>query len=566
MTSCLRAAALCILLTSLLAAANPVAAQSSPPELILYNGKIFTSNAEHPYVQALAIHEERILATGDSAKMLALRGPATKTIDLGGRTVIPGINDAHVHLDIEPANEVNLAVEGQNPTREQMLAAITAAVKKAAPGSLLTGEIGPAVYFDPQTTLAALDSAAPKNAVMLVMLTGHAAFLNTAALRQFGIREDQPDPLGGKYERSPDGKLTGVVREYALLDLERQLADATSDAIALQQLQSQLNDASRFGITTIQDMSNIMPPDRAVALLQKLPPTVRVRIMRMPGTNPSGRNAQEGRPAPHPTSPFITVNGTKWMLDGTPLEGSFASRTKRAADFAPGSSGKSMDATFCNFGMLFPEAELTAILHETLQDNDPLLLHVSGYVAASTMLQTLQSNGGSAVWSTRRVRFEHGDGLYPDLIPSAKELGIVVVQNPTHFVASSLFPGLVLEKSQPFRSLLDAGIPLALGSDGAINPYLNIMLATVDPGRPSQAITREQAVIAYTLTSAYAEFAEKDKGSLEPNKFADLAVLSQDIFTVPPPELPKTTSVLTFVSGKVTYDAKVISPQKRDSD
>lgn len=558
--------ALCILLTSLVTAAHPAAAQSTTPELILYNGKIFTSNAEHPYVQALAIHEDRILATGDSAKMLALRGPATRTIDLAGRTVIPGINDAHVHLDIEPAGEVNLPIEGQNPKYEQVMTGIATSVRKADPGALLTAEIGPAVYFDPRMTLAALDSAAPKNPVMLVMLTGHAAFLNTAALRQFGIRDDQPDPMGGKYERGSDGKLNGVVREYALMDLERQLADGTSDAAALQQLQSQLNEASRFGITTIQDMSNAMPPDRAVALLQKLPPTVRVRIMRMPGTTVNGRDRTEGRPAPRPSSPFITVNGTKWMLDGTPLEGSFASRATRAADFAAATSGKSMDAAFSDFGMLFPEPELTAMLHETQQDNDPLLLHVSGYIAASAMLKTIQSNGGSAVWSARRVRFEHADGLYADLIPSAKELGIVVVQNPTHLVAAEMFPGLKLEKSQPLRSLLAAGIPVALGSDGPINPYLNIMLASVDPDRPTEALTREQAVIAYTLTSAYAEFAEKDKGSLEPNKLADLAVLSQDIFTVPPPELPKTTSVFTLVSGKVVYDAKVIAPQKRGSD
>ena len=108
------------------------------------------------------------------------------------------------------------------------------------------------------------------------------------------------------------------------------------------------------------------------------------------------------------------------------------------------------------------------------------------------------------------------------------------------------------------RSLLNAGIPVALGSDGPMNPYLNIMLATIDPDRPAEAMTREQAVIAYTLTSAYAEFAEKDKGSLEPNKLADLAVLSQDIFAVTPPELPKTESLLTLVGGKIVYDAKVV--------
>jgi predicted amidohydrolase YtcJ len=108
------------------------------------------------------------------------------------------------------------------------------------------------------------------------------------------------------------------------------------------------------------------------------------------------------------------------------------------------------------------------------------------------------------------------------------------------------------------RSLLAADIPLALGSDGPTNPYLNIMFASLDPNRPSEAITREQAVVAYTLTSAYAEFAEKDKGSLEPGKLADLAVLSQDIFKVDASDLPKTESVLTLVGGNIVYDGKVI--------
>jgi predicted amidohydrolase YtcJ len=106
--------------------------------------------------------------------------------------------------------------------------------------------------------------------------------------------------------------------------------------------------------------------------------------------------------------------------------------------------------------------------------------------------------------------------------------------------------------------LLDARIPIAIGSDGPINPYRNILLAATDSQRPTEAITREQAVIAYTLGSAYAEFADKDKGTLEPGKLADLAVLSQDIFQIPLQDLPKTESVLTIVGGKVVYDTKVL--------
>jgi len=116
-----------------------------------------------------------------------------------------------------------------------------------------------------------------------------------------------------------------------------------------------------------------------------------------------------------------------------------------------------------------------------------------------------------------------------------------------------------LDNAQPLRSLLAAEIPVALGSDGPLNPFLNIMFATTHPDQPSEAITREQAVIAYTRTSAYAEFAEKDKGTLEPGKLADLAVLSQDIFQVATEELPKTESILTLVGGKIVYDGHILA-------
>jgi len=207
------------------------------------------------------------------------------------------------------------------------------------------------------------------------------------------------------------------------------------------------------------------------------------------------------------------------------------------------------------------------MLRESLQNDDQLMVHAVGDQATELFLNAMDATGGAKTWSDRRVRIEHGDGIMPDLIGRVKRMGLIVVENPTHLGLRELFVKRFgverADQMQPMRSLLDAGIPLALGSDGPNNPYLNIMLASIYPGKPREAITREHAVIAYTLTAAYSEFAEKDKGSLEPGKFADLAVLSQDIFSVPPPELPKTESVLTMVGGKIVCDAKALRASSR---
>jgi predicted amidohydrolase YtcJ len=275
--------------------------------------------------------------------------------------------------------------------------------------------------------------------------------------------------------------------------------------------------------------------------------------MRMAGTSANGRDTRQGRSLPRNPTPLITVSGTKWVLDGSPIESSAALR-KPYTD-QPNTSG----------WMNFNEKEMEAMLRESLKNDDQLLVHVVGDRTTETFLTAMEATGGKAIWEKRRVRIEHGDGVMQDLVSRTKDLGVVVVQNPTHVTIRELllkrYGPERTEQVSLFRSLLEAGIPLAFGSDGPNNPYLNIMLASIYPGKPKEALTREQAVIAYTLTSAYAEFAENDKGSLQPGKLADLAVLSQDIFTIPPPDLPKTESVLTLVGGNVVYDAHAVRVQ-----
>lgn len=159
-------------------------------------------------------------------------------------------------------------------------------------------------------------------------------------------------------------------------------------------------------------------------------------------------------------------------------------------------------------------------------------------------------------WQPLRPRIEHGDMFEPAHVERAKRLGVVVVQNPAHFMLGPLMKARLGDRAARttmVKSIVRSGVPFALGSDGPINPFLNIMFATINEGNPQEALTVEDALTAYTRGSAYAEFAEKTKGTLAPGMLADLAILSQDIFRVPPPDLPKTTSVLTIVGGRIVH-------------
>jgi predicted amidohydrolase YtcJ len=198
-------------------------------------------------------------------------------------------------------------------------------------------------------------------------------------------------------------------------------------------------------------------------------------------------------------------------------------------------------------------------MKEAFDSKEQTLLHVAGDRTAAAVFDAMRAVGPAEEWRKKRVRFEHGDGLHPDLIALAKEFGVVVVVNPAHIVARSLYPK---GPYMPVKSLLKAGVPVAIGSDGPMNPGLNLLLVTTMPGNAAEGITREEAVDAYTRGSAFAELAENEKGTIAAGKLADLAVLSQDIFRVPLDELPDTKSVLTIVDGKVAFDGGVLKTHK----
>jgi predicted amidohydrolase YtcJ len=521
--------------------------QQAPADLILLNSKVFTANSVKPFAEAVAIRGERIVAVGTSAEVEKLAGAKTRRIDLQGRVVIPGFNDAHIHFGVDPKG-FNLQFKTMEPSWEETRAAIEAAVKQARAGTWIFGFVGANVVLNEQVTRFALDLVAPNHPVFLRSFYGHGYIVNSKAMPLLQIAEEEPDPAGGHFERALGSKkINGRLWEYAEWRLNRVLSEIVSDEEAVRQLRQMAEEAVRYGVTSLQMFSTVSV-ERFARLLVKANLPVRVHARPFALTSPKGRDLNEFRQLTKLRfpNPMVSASGMKWVLDGTPYEHGAALR--RPYNDKPDQRGK----------LNFPESEIALIVKESLDFKQPLLAHCAGDKCAETVFNALESYGEKVDWKLKRVRIEHGDGVTNDLIPRARKLGVVVVQNPTHFSEPELFQRRWGTEMQPLRSLIEGGITVALGSDGPMNPFLNIMFATIHPSNPKEAITREQAVRAYTFGSAFAEFAENEKGSIAEGKLADLVALSQDIFAAAVPELPKTNSVLTIVGGKIVYDAEVL--------
>ncbi|WP_375433884.1 amidohydrolase [uncultured Hymenobacter sp.] len=521
--------------------------QQKSADLLLLNGRVFTSDATRPMAEALAIRGERIVAVGTTAEINKLTGPKTRRIDLQGHTVTPGFNDAHNHFTPNPPGVV-LSFKSLEPGWEETARAIATAVEKAPAGTWVMGSVGATVVLNEQVDRAALDRIAPRHPVLLTAHYGHGYILNSLALKRLGIQDQAPDPLGGYFEHGSAGSLNGRLWEYAQWQPQRTLSGLASDSMVLAQLRSLSDEALRVGITSLQ-LFSFMPFERFTRLLVQAKLPVRVRAIPFSTTTAEQRDLSEVRQLATLQRQLpnkVKASGIKWVLDGTPYERGAALR--QPYQDRPGWTGK----------LNFSEAEVARMVQEAVDLKQQLLLHCAGDRSAEVVLKALESNGMASNWPARRVRIEHGDGLVADLVPRARTLGVVVVQNPSHFTEPQLFHQRWGTAMQPLGSLVAAGIPVALGSDGPLNPFLNIMLAGITPSHPQEALTREQAVQAYTYGSAFAEFEEKNKGQIAVGQLADVVVLSQDIFRVPPPELPKTSSILTLISGQVVYDAKVL--------
>jgi predicted amidohydrolase YtcJ len=528
----------------LLVWALPALAQQ-PPDLLIVNAKVYTGDPANRTAEAVAIREGRIVGVGTSEQILSMAVGKTKTIDAKKHLVVPGFNDAHTHQSPLPAERFLLALN-EDPTLGDLELALGNATEENPEGPWILGTIGPKLLADPKVNAALLDKYSHNRKVLLQEFTGHGMILSGAGMTALRLN-DPADPIGGWFERDANGRATGKAFEYAEFLVEHKLADSITDEEAAEALSSYAEDALKHGVTSIQNMS-FFPALRYDKIVRHNAFPLRIRMIRFPGTTSSTLNLSEAATLPVTSRerPLQTLMGTKWILDGTPVEQGAATRTNYAN-------------TTKNGRLNFTSEQLQTIVKAAFDSPQQTLFHVAGDRTAAALFDAMRAVAPPEQWRAKRVRIEHGDGLLPDLIPMAKDFGVVVVVNPSHFFAKSLYPkGAYM----PLRSLIKAGIPVAIGSDEPIDPFRDMALAVAHPGDPAESITRAEALDLYTRGSAYAEFAENDKGTIANGKFADLAVLSHDILDRG--DIAGTTSLLTIVNGEIAYNAGVLPVTRAD--
>lgn len=547
----------------------PAAAGAQAPintSWILHNGTIVTQNEARPNVSALAIFGDEIIAIGDDAEVLALRGANSCVLDLGGRTVVPGFADGHIHSKILRMDEstVNLT-----PVRnmQELLDSIAAKVARVGPGELVTTTSD---WHEAQLeelrlpTRWDLDPISPDNPVVVIR-GGHSYILNTAALERWGITSESESPPGGHigFDRER-GDITGelVDRAKDLVDLPESPPKTLEERLAL--LRDEHRGYNELGLTSIRNPgASLQAMHDYQELARRGDQTVRVSVL----IRWNRRSSADAFRTELETWPVKSGFGDRWVrLDGIKLgvdggyEGGWMTEPYEEP-YGQGGSYTGLNTVpreqFTEVVKMLNELDIRPSTHAVGDAAIDLVLH--GYEAAD---RERDING-------RRWAIEHAFITRPDQIERIEDLGLVIsAQSHLYLAGASLVEYWGRERAEqvaPVRSWLDAGIYVAGGTDNKL-PYVPedplttfyhwVTRGTVSAGvlGEDEAITREEALRIATIGNAYLTFEEDLKGRLEPGKLADLVVLSQNIMTVPADRLQDTRVLGTMVGGRFVYD------------
>jgi predicted amidohydrolase YtcJ len=528
-------------------------------DLILIHAKIWTGNSAQPQAEAVALTGNRIAAVGATAEIQRWAGPRTQTIDLAGRLLLPGFNDAHVHFytggtHLSQVKLRDAKSESEFRDRIHRFAATLPAGRWILGGDWDHESWTPARL----PTRQLIDEASGEHPAFINRLDGHMCLANSLALKLAGVTRNTPDPPGGAIVRDASGEPTGILKDAAMDTVYRVVPPDTPDQID-DAIRAAMRYAAANGVTSVQDMSASPEILRAYQrLLRRGELTVRIS-----GHQPLAtwnRLAAPGVLAGF-GNPLLHIGALKGFADG-----SLGSTT--ALFFEPYSD--SPDTSGLPAEEMIPESKMLQHIVDADAAGLQIAVHAIGDKANHTILGMFEEAAGRNGPRDRRFRIEHAQHLAAADIPRFAQLHVVASMQPYHAIDDGRWADKRIgperaKTTYAFRSLLDAGATLAFGSDwyvAPMEPLMGIYAAatrrTLDGKHPegwvpAQKITVAEAIRAYTWGSAYASFEENMKGTIEPGKLADLTALSADILTIPPEQIAEAKVILTICDGNVTW-------------
>lgn len=528
-------------------------------DLVITRAAIWTGNPSQPDAQSLAIIGDRIVDVGGADQIERWRGPNTTVIDADLRRVVPGFNDAHVHF-VDGGTELD-NVDLKDADSQAELARRIGERARAKPGEWILG----GNWDDQRWTPAALptrqliDDVTNGTPVFVSRYDGHMALANSAALGRAGITEHTPDPPGGALVReATTGFPTGILKDAAMDAVTRVIPKMTPER-RLRAVKRALEHAATLGVTSVQDM-NPVPEDIAVYADLVNRGELTTRIYAAPMETGWYDQARLGIHRAF-GSPWLRLGAVKGYADGS--LGSTTAYFFQPYTDAPGTRGL-LSEEMQDVNQM--RIRLMAADHAGLQ----LCIHAIGDAGISQVLDLVDDIIRANGERDRRFRIEHAQHIAPKDFDRFARLHVVASVQPYHAIDDGRFAERRIgaervKTTYAFRTLLDKGVRLSLGTDWSVaplNPMLTLYAATTratldgrNPGGwvPEQKITIAEAVAAYTSGSAFAEFQDADKGTLARGKLADLVILSADIFTIPPAQIKDVRVLTTIAGGKVVH-------------
>jgi predicted amidohydrolase YtcJ len=529
-------------------------------DLIVVHAKIWTVDAARPQAEAVAVIGEQIVAVGSDAEIQQWRGPQTKVIDAGGKRLLPGFNDAHVHF-ISGGIQLD-AVQLKDATSAQEFARLIGEKAKSTPKGewILEGNWDetkwtPAKYPDKSM----IDPVTPDNPVFVSRYDGHMGVANSLALRLAGITAQTPDPLGGTIVRDGQGNPTGALKDAAQDLMEKAIPPLTHDQ-RIRIIKRSMNHAASLGVTSVQhmvaDYEDVAAYDE---LLQK--GELITRIYAAPMISHVEDEAKLGIRHAFGGS-YLRIGALKAFSDGS-----------------LGSSTAYFYEPFLNegdnHGLLSDGMQPLSKMQDRILKADEaglqLCIHAIGDHGISMILDMYAETEKAHGPADRRFRIEHAQHMAAKDFQRFADLGVIASVQPYHAIDDGRFAERKIghdraSRTYAFRTFLDHGVRLAFGTDWEVAPldpmqtlYAAVTRATLDgknPGGwfPEQKLTLPEAVEAYTMGSAYAEFQEKEKGSIAVGKLADMVLLSNDIFAIAPEKIRDVKVEKTILGGKVIFE------------